>query len=327
MTVLKKIAAFLFVAALVQGCGDEASDIKPEQDAQAGIPVPSMARSDEECHEIFLPKDAGLVNAADLKEAVLAVLEFKNLDGSPEVRLRMKKTKFVSRQQDGHTFLQQPLVKEEIVEIKPGEEAKAEPKNPFYFDEAMGNGVEGLARLIARLSEEISSSKTDFGTEIAPGMNVPAGLVMEGYRRSKEVKGVLSVAFQGAPSPLEDSFRPARALPENVIVRFEERLMRDHADGCPAMVVAIDDDAIEILSPAAPDESGAKSKGPLAAVSRAMKQAAAISRPSGDKRLSHAWLVVRMNADAPCGWLWQFMQEAVQPGIGIWKIRVLLHRI
>ncbi len=320
-----RTAAFLLLAAaLVAGCSREGP--APEPPAQAGTPGPSKASADEECFEIFLPKDAGLANEADLQEGIKAELKFRKEGDALPVALRMEKSKFLPKRKDGVAFIRHmEMKKEEIRELGPGEEP--EPKDPSFFNQAMGPGLEGLDRLLARIAEEMAGAKMDCGADISADLDVPVGLVMEGYRRAGALKGVLYVGFVGMVNPLDGSAKPPPAVEPKLAVRVDERLLRDPADGCPAMVVAVSGFDLDACIPAPPaGKADADPENHLAAVSALMRGVAGISRPENDRRLSNAWLVIRSPADAPCMWLWAFMQEAVQPGIGIWKIRVLLPR-
>ncbi|GEM_PF-2891839 len=277
-------------------------------------------------YTIHLPTDIGLDYEGKTSPGILAELRLAEDGGSHPVRLRLRSADLVVRTFEGVTSavprdtfgLREETVVEETGEEGPAPEKSDEKEPDFFLDEATGEGVNGIEKARALLEDAMQKGNRDAAVEIDAASRVPIGLALEAQRRFSDTEGVLDVLFQGMADPLGDLEEAEKPDGESIEVSEVSGRKETAPDGLPSLLVDFRETPLRVECPPPAGGAGAVSIGD------AMRAFAREYRHEGNPRLANGWLVLRIAPDAPVAVLLWALQEAVQAGVGLWRIRVLL---
>jgi hypothetical protein len=341
------LTVFLLSAAIVGSwdCRRPGKELAAEgSGAQAPVEPDRRWRAspDEDVYTILLPVDPGLVAESDYADALVATLTFRKASESLNVGLKVKggRIHVSSFQKSRYAFEREDLVKKEeaIEEQAPGEPRRPEERKeaPPLFDAATGQGIAGGDRAYAELAREIRARGREALVVIDARADVPAGLVLEAFRRGSAETGVVSVAFTGARNPLEEEFIPIATIwkeDADLSLHTDDTLLHDASDGFPVMLISEASGNLRVdlpfpldLPKVEPGEGEEGEEGALARLTAVMKAFGSRGKDPKDPRVSNGWLVVRLPAETPYGVLQAMMQAACNPEAGLRKIRFLLPR-
>lgn len=306
---------------LAFGCGGKEmtpphGDFRPGKDAAEPI-----------VYTVRLPVDAALVNLKDLPMGIHARLRFGE-KGTASVAVELEEGP-VKVEKSGDTwtcFLAAVAPEEEIREIGPGGAPKDPPDEEeeakAFRREETGLGAEGLEMARKIVAGETADRGVESMVTLDPCPRTPIGLVLEAFRRMEKVPGVVGVTFQGGLEPIgeEEDILPSG---KTTSLDVDEKRAADPVDGNPTLRIVFRKDSVAV---AVPEKMGANADGKPAreGIPLVMKAFAARFRDEENPRLCRASMTVVAGAEEPFALLQWILQEAVKPGIGIWKIHFLL---